>query len=99
MAQDHGTDACRVIQDYLATLDDTAVGAASESTPKFVSLSDPVAHWTGAHKEHVFFAHATNYLIDTQHWLVRRRMAEACMRPKATDSGGTSNTTSRTPRQ
>ena len=39
-------------------------------TPKFISLSDPAAQWTGAHKGHAFFAYATNYLIDTDHGVI-----------------------------
>ena len=38
------------VKEYLATLDDTAWGAASDVVPKFVSPSDPTAQWTGAHK-------------------------------------------------
>ena len=40
----------RAVKEYLATLDDTAWGAASDVVPKFVSPSDPAAQWTGAHK-------------------------------------------------
>jgi hypothetical protein len=58
----HGPDACRAAREYLATLDDAAFGAASDSIPKFVSPSDPAAQWTGALKGHAFFAYATNYL-------------------------------------
>lgn len=54
----------RAVREYLDTLDEAAWGAASETTPKFVSRSDPAAQWTGAHKGHAFFAYATNYLID-----------------------------------
>jgi transposase len=57
-------------QEYLATLDEAAWGAASEVTPKFVSPSDPAAQWTGAHKGHALFAYATNYLIDIQHAII-----------------------------
>ena len=39
----------RAVKEYLATLDDTAWGAASDVVPKFVSPSDPAAQWTGAH--------------------------------------------------
>lgn len=63
-------DAGRAVQEYLATLDDAAFGAASEVTPKFISPSDPAAQWTGAHKGHAFFAYATNYLIDTEHAVI-----------------------------
>jgi hypothetical protein len=48
---------------YLATLDDTAWGAASDVVPKFVSPSDPAAQWTGAHKRPAFFA---ELLIDVK---------------------------------
>src|ERR1700730_12218280 len=53
----------RSVREYLDTLDDAAWGAASEVAPKFVSRSDPASPWTGAHKGHVFFAYADNYLI------------------------------------
>ena len=56
----------RAVKEYLATLDDTAWGAASDVVPKFVSPSDPAAHWTGAHKGPAFFAYADNYLIDVK---------------------------------
>src|SRR5256885_15308498 len=36
-------DASRAVKEYLATLDDAALGAASDGTPKFVSPSDPAA--------------------------------------------------------
>ena len=63
-------DAGRAMQEYLATLDDAAFGAASAVTPKFISPSDPAAQWTGAHKGHAFFAYATNYLIDTDNAII-----------------------------
>jgi len=63
-------DASRAVEEYLATLDDAAFGAASPVRPKFVSPSDPAAQWTGAHKGHAFFAYATNYLIDTRHAVI-----------------------------
>src|SRR5271156_1234405 len=62
--------ATRAAQEYLATLDDAAFGAASAATPKFISRSDPAAQWTGAHKGHAFFAYADNYLIDTDHGVI-----------------------------
>jgi hypothetical protein len=68
-AADIGPDACRAAREYLATLDDAAFGAASESIPKFVS-PDPAAQWTGAFKGHAFFAYATNYLIDLDHAII-----------------------------
>jgi transposase len=54
----------RSVREYLDTLDEAAWGAASETVPKFISKSNPVAQWTGAHKGHAFFAYANNYLID-----------------------------------
>jgi transposase len=59
-------DASRAVQEYLATLDDAAFGAASEVTPKFVSPSDPAAQWTGAMRGPAFFAYADNYLVDVK---------------------------------
>jgi hypothetical protein len=62
--------ATRAVQEYLATLDDAAFGAASSVTPKFISRSDPAAQWTGAHKGHASFAYSDNYLIDTDHGVI-----------------------------
>src|SRR5215212_2133519 len=59
-------EASRAVKEYLATLDDAAVGAASNVTPKFVSPSDPAAQWTGAMRGPAFFAYADNYLIDVK---------------------------------
>jgi hypothetical protein len=56
----------RAVKEYLATLDDTAWGAASEVVPKFVSPPDPAAQWTGAHKGPAFFAYSDNYLIEVK---------------------------------
>jgi transposase len=56
----------RAVKEYMATLDDTAWGAASDVVPKFVSPSDPAAQWTGAHKGPAFFAYSDNYLIDVK---------------------------------
>lgn len=58
--------ASRAMQEYLATLDDAAFGAASDTTPKFVSPSDPASQWTGAMRGPAFFAYADNYLIDVK---------------------------------
>jgi len=69
-AAENDADAARAVREYLAALDNTAFGAASEVTPKFISPSDPAAQWTGAHKGHAFFAYATNYLIDTDNAVI-----------------------------
>ncbi len=58
--------ASRAVKEYLATLDDAAFGAASNTTTKFVSPSDPAAQWTGAMRGPAFFAYADNYLIDVK---------------------------------
>ena len=58
--------ASRAVKEYLATLDDTAFGAASDVTPKFVSPLDPAAQWTGAMRGPAFFAYSDNYLIDVK---------------------------------
>jgi IS5 family transposase len=65
-----GEAASRATREYLATLDDAAFGAASEVTPKFVSLSDPAAQWTGAMRGPAFFAYADNYLIDVKFGII-----------------------------
>ena len=62
--------ASRAVKEYLATLDDTAFGAASDVTPKFVSPSDPAAQWTGAMRGPAFFAYADNYLIDVKFGII-----------------------------
>ena len=60
------TRSSHAVKEYLASLDDTAWGAASDVVPKFVSPSDPAAQWTGAHKGPAFFAYSDNYLIDVK---------------------------------
>jgi transposase len=62
--------ASRAMQEYLATLDDAAFGAASDVTPKFISPSDPAAQWTGAMRGPAFFAYADNYLIDVKFGII-----------------------------
>ena len=56
--------ASRSVREYLATLDNTVWGAATDVEPKFVSPSDPAAQWTGAQRGPAFFAYADNYLVD-----------------------------------
>jgi hypothetical protein len=58
--------ASRVVKEYLASLADAAFGAARDVTPKFTSLSDPAAQWTGAMREPASFAYTDNYLIDVK---------------------------------
>ena len=58
--------ASHAVCEYLAVLDDAAFGAATPVTPKFISLADPAARWTGANGGLAFFAYCTNYLIDLQ---------------------------------
>jgi transposase len=62
--------ASRAVNEYLATLDDAAYGAATAVVPKFVSPSDPAAQWTGAMKSAAFFAYADNYLIDVKFGII-----------------------------
>jgi transposase len=62
--------ASRAVKQYLATLDDAAFGAASDTTPKFVSRSDPAAQWTGANRGPAFFAYSDNYLIDVKFGII-----------------------------
>jgi transposase len=60
----------RAVQDYLASLDDPAWGAATDVMPKFVAPSDPAAQWTGALRNAAFFAYADNYLIDVKFGII-----------------------------
>jgi hypothetical protein len=64
-------NAARAVEEYLATLDEAAFGAASDVRPKFISPSDPAAQWTGANRGQAFFAYATNYLIDIENAVIR----------------------------
>ena len=69
-AQDHGAEASRAVQEYLATLDDAAFGAASDGEPKFVSPLIRRPSGPALMRGPAFFASATNYLIDTQHAVI-----------------------------
>ena len=73
-------EASRAVKEYLATLDDTAFGAASEVSPKFVSPSDPAAQWTGAMRGPAFFAYADNYLIDVKFGIIMDVAASRAIR-------------------
>src|SRR5260370_17794187 len=58
--------ASRAVKEYLATLDDTTWGAATDVVPKLVSPSCPAAQWTGSHKGPAFFAYSDNYIVDVK---------------------------------
>lgn len=60
----------RAIDEYLASLDDAAFGAASEKTPKFISETDPASRWTGAHRGPAFYVYSVNYLIDNENAVI-----------------------------
>ena len=81
--------ASRAVKEYLATLDDTAFGAASEVTPKFVSPSDPAAQWTGAMRGPAFFAYADNYLIDVKFGVIMDVEASRAIRQAEVGAGKT----------
>jgi IS5 family transposase len=54
-------ETARPVREYLEAVEEMNDPA---SMPKFVSLSDPSATWTGAAGGPAFFAYSTNYLID-----------------------------------
>src|ERR1700722_16544537 len=81
--------ATRAAQEYLATLDGAAFGAASPVTAKFISRSDPAAQWTGAHKGHAFVARANNFLIDTDHGVIVDVEATRAIRQAEVGAGRT----------
>jgi transposase len=60
----------RAVEDYLSVLDDAAFGGASETTPKYISPTDPAARWTGATRGPAVFAYSANYLIDLDHAII-----------------------------
>jgi hypothetical protein len=60
----------RAVAEYLATLDDTAFGAATSIEPKFISPVDPAARWTASQGGPAVFAYCTNYLIDVEHAVI-----------------------------
>jgi len=63
-------DAPRAVREYLATLDETAFGAATPVQPKFTSHSDPASQWTAARKGPAYFAYSANYMIDTDNAVI-----------------------------
>ena len=75
------------MQEYLATLDDAAIGAASDVT--FVSPSDPAAQWTGAMRGPAFFAYADNYLIDVKFGVIMDVEASRAIRQAEVGAGKT----------
>ena len=58
------------VREYLTVLDDAAFGAATPVVPKFISIADPAARWTGANGGLTFVAYCTNYLIDLKHAVI-----------------------------
>ena len=60
----------RAVTEYLAVLDDTAFGAATEVAPKFISPTDPAARWTAAAGGPACYAYCDNYLIDVEHAVI-----------------------------
>ena len=60
----------RAVDEYLATLDDAAFGAASEVRPKFIAPADPATRWTAAHRGPASFAYSSNYLIDVDNAII-----------------------------
>lgn len=81
--------ASRAVKEYLATLDDAAFGAASDTTPKFISPSDPAAQWTGAMRGPAFFAYADNYLIDVKCGVIMDVEATRAIRQAEVGAGRT----------
>lgn len=55
----------RAVQEYIATLDDAAFGAASESKLKYLSPVDPAARWNHTNRSGMaVYSYSVNYLID-----------------------------------
>ena len=60
----------RAVEEYLATLDHAAFGAATPVEPKFISPVDPAARWTASWGGPAVYAYVTNYLVDVQHGVI-----------------------------
>jgi len=60
----------RAVDEYLATLDDAAFGAATPVVPSRLSPSDPASRYTSAHGGKAEFCYATNYLIDVENAVI-----------------------------
>lgn len=60
----------RAVDEYLATLDDAAFGAATQVVPSRISPADPAARYTSAHGGQAQFCYATNYLIDVENAVI-----------------------------
>jgi transposase len=71
----------RAVEEYLATLDDAAFGAATPVVPARLSPSDPAARYTSAHGGQAQFCYATNYLIDVQNAVILDVEASTALRP------------------
>ena len=69
-AEDLDPKANRAVEEYLATLDDAAFGAATPVEPKFISPVDPAARWTASWGGPAIYAYCTNYLVDVQHAVI-----------------------------
>jgi Transposase domain (DUF772)/Transposase DDE domain len=64
------TAAGRAGEEYLATLDDAAFGAAGGVMSKLIAPSDPPTRWTAAHRGPAFFAYSNNYVIDVDNAII-----------------------------
>src|SRR3546814_11088228 len=67
---DWSSDVCSSDLEYLAVLDDAALGAASQAVPPRISPSDSASRYTSAHGGRAEFCYATNYLIDVDHAVI-----------------------------
>src|SRR3982750_4098068 len=56
----------RAVEEYLAVLDDAALGTATAVVPSRISPVDPASRYTSAHGGQAQFCYATNYLIDVK---------------------------------
>ena len=62
--------ASRATTEYLQTLDDSAFGAATPVTPKFISPVDPTARWSAADRGKAHFIYSNNYLVDLDNAII-----------------------------
>ena len=62
--------ASRAVDEYFATLDAAAFGAATPVEPKFMSPVDPAARWTASWGGPAVYSYCINYLVDVQHAVI-----------------------------
>jgi len=71
----------RAVQEYIATLDDAAFGAASDVPSKYLSPVDPAARWMRTNRSGMAkYSYSVNYLIDCKTSVIMDAQASGAIR-------------------